>query len=581
MAKENIIPERKTISDMFSSDTAYRIPDYQRPYSWSEEELEDLWEDLYESYINKNENLDYYFLGSVVVVNDESGYEDVIDGQQRLTTLMIMLNVLAKNFKNINIEKESSPQIVKLKKITEKIYIDEEKDDSKLKLQSFYKYDTVFKKYIINKELDFSNPYEVTKKELKMDDPTYKYKNTANFFYGKFKELEEKTILGDFINYIFYNVFLIKVTCTNRNFAIKIFQVMNDRGTPLTNADIIKSYIRQRCDTDELVNLFNNNWSEMENIARKNELSVDDIIVFYEYFKLKENPKKQASEELEQIINNEKNISNLITEIHEFALSVDKVYESKYKEVYALRYLPWKFYIITMLSSAYKVDYPEKENLFKKIRKFYYTFFVAGETLNKIKQTSFNIIRCISEKQPIENIEREITAVLEKYPRVVQRCIENLNDEVFYDKYLKPLMLTIDYENKEDGCDFIELNKNIHMDHIIPRGYRKNQEGWGYINSEEANKLINTIGNMALLNWDKNISAQNYDFTTKLGIYEGKGKSQGITTFNTTRNIIDNYNKDINKKSFDIEHIKERKIYLFSLISKILEMEIPVQENIN
>lgn len=85
------------LSKIFSSDFEYHIPGYQRPYAWTEEEAGILFDDLYEFY--QTEPIDNYFLGSIVLIKEETDRRaDVIDGQQRLTTLSILFSVLASSF---------------------------------------------------------------------------------------------------------------------------------------------------------------------------------------------------------------------------------------------------------------------------------------------------------------------------------------------------------------------------------------------------------------------------------------------------------------------------------------------------
>ena len=83
-----------SLNKIFSKEFDYYIPAYQRPYAWTEEETETLFDDLYEFFID--EQNDNYFLGSIVLIKeDDKPHADVIDGQQRLTTLTIFMAVVA------------------------------------------------------------------------------------------------------------------------------------------------------------------------------------------------------------------------------------------------------------------------------------------------------------------------------------------------------------------------------------------------------------------------------------------------------------------------------------------------------
>ena len=92
--------EKKTVGELFSDRNAdFLIPPYQRPYAWTEDKCQTLWDDIYsfafpgENRDNFNENEDFYYLGTIVTArnNNNTHVQEVIDGQQRLTTLMLLL----------------------------------------------------------------------------------------------------------------------------------------------------------------------------------------------------------------------------------------------------------------------------------------------------------------------------------------------------------------------------------------------------------------------------------------------------------------------------------------------------------
>ena len=90
---DKISAKEYSLSKIFSADFEYHIPKYQRPYSWTEDEAAILFDDLYDFY--ELDNDDNYFLGSIVLIkSDNKPYSEVIDGQQRLTTLSIFLAVM-------------------------------------------------------------------------------------------------------------------------------------------------------------------------------------------------------------------------------------------------------------------------------------------------------------------------------------------------------------------------------------------------------------------------------------------------------------------------------------------------------
>jgi len=99
--------DQKTVSELFTAKKAYfLIPDYQRPYAWNEEQCQTLWDDIFlfafpdndcDAFIEDEE----YFLGSIVTYKNDEGKSEVIDGQQRLTTLMLILRAFYDKFANM------------------------------------------------------------------------------------------------------------------------------------------------------------------------------------------------------------------------------------------------------------------------------------------------------------------------------------------------------------------------------------------------------------------------------------------------------------------------------------------------
>ena len=190
MNNQTFKPENQTICDLFLCNAIYTIPNYQRQYSWDTEKLDDLWNDLYDSFINSPS--DNYFLGSIVVIDDGKGKHELVDGQQRITTLMIMFNVLAHTFPDIN---KNCHEILKgdLEKINKLIYFDS--SNNRLLLQVDPNYNTEFNNIII-KENDYSKFDYPSQANMKKDEPKYKFINTAKYFYDKFTSLLQRRRTG-------------------------------------------------------------------------------------------------------------------------------------------------------------------------------------------------------------------------------------------------------------------------------------------------------------------------------------------------------------------------------------------------
>lgn len=586
-------PDSLNIRDIFcNGGVAYKVPDYQRRYSWKQEQLDALWGDLYESYQNDHEAC--YFLGSIVVVKNENNVFELIDGQQRLTTLMIMVSVLSKSFPDISCPNPDNPDdessLIDFETLDKCLYF--RKGKRRLTLQTAVEYDSDFNSIIIDSE-SFSTFSYPTKAEMKKDNPVYNFKFTAKFFYDKFNDLKEDD-RNKFVFYIFNKVKLIRIACNNLPFAIKLFQVMNDRGMPLAAADIIKSYILGRIEKedekDDLSKVFAANWKSIETLVNKHDLKMDDFMVFYEYFKLKSNPKRQVVDELKTIIENkDTEIKEIIDELKSFSSSLDEILSSTDPTIYSLLYIPWPTYVKTCLASARQVKYgikivnkegkeleddSEQKELVYLMRRYFYLAYISGKTLNQIKQTSFNLLAAIVDKKPLNEVKKTLNESIAKY-KMIKGTYEALKDEVYGEDYLKPLLLSVEYANREvTNTTFVSINKELHMDHILPQAFA-NDNDWNYIDKDEATKYMNTLGNMALLHYKKNEEALNKGFKIKCNIYQGKNEdgtpnNSGVTSFETTREVTDVYEKD--KRLWDIEDIKRRYEKQMGRIEKLLDI---------
>lgn len=105
MSKLNV--DQKSIFDLLSDKKSdFLIPDYQRLYAWDDQQCQTLWDDLFLfSFPNNNcdefDDNEEYFLGSIVTFKNENGKSEVIDGQQRLTTLLLILRAFYDKFSNM------------------------------------------------------------------------------------------------------------------------------------------------------------------------------------------------------------------------------------------------------------------------------------------------------------------------------------------------------------------------------------------------------------------------------------------------------------------------------------------------
>jgi len=578
-------PRSLNIKQIFGdADAFYQIPRYQRPYRWVNEQVDKLWDDLFESYKEKTEN---YFLGSIILAknSNEASYWDVVDGQQRLTTLTILMCVIRDLFPDINKSNGvPDPNNIDIHTIKNAIFYNGNID--RLKLFTHSQHQNDFVQSIIEEDntskLDKPFKYQIYSDE----EPKYKFINTAFLFREKLKGIGKEKA-GEFINYIFNNVFIIRIDCSSTEFAIRMFQVLNDRGMDLTNADLIKSFlfesIKKDNNNDDEVkkqkeDTFIAEWQSIEYIINDIDVSLNDMLVVYEYYLLEANPKKSLYDELENIFDGQDPLK-VISSFKGFVENYkNKLFESRDKIIYAFWYLRWAMYWKAILGGALQENYSDFTELAKSLRRFYYLYWIARKTLTKVKQTSFKLIKWIKENKEIDFIKSELDNKLED-DKIIPDVLDGLSSKNVYNSpWLKPVLLMIEYNQTDTVIPFVKMDRNLHIEHVLPIEWGKHNEWKQFINEEIANKYINSIGNLTLLSGKKNIEASNNPFEEKINIYEGKGRygndDKKVTSFSITQKIKNDYNTGKFNKQWNEKAIINRWNWFLDEFEKILDIDI-------
>ncbi|MDP2904411.1 MAG: DUF262 domain-containing HNH endonuclease family protein [Methylovulum sp.] len=583
--EEPFKPLSLSIRELFgNTDALYKIPQYQRPYKWQDEQVYQLWDDIFEAHENGEDN---YFLGSIITAkprdDEKSAYVDVVDGQQRLTTLMILFCVIRDLFPSLNeSEIEENPFAVNIETINSSIT--SLNKFKRLKLFTHRQHQSDFENLILNENTtELNKPY---KYQIRTDEePKYKFINTAFIFNSKLSELGKEKA-EKLIDYLFNQVKIIRIDCKNREFAIKLFQVLNDRGMDLTAADLIKSFLLEKLynnhkDDSDVSKMkeeqFISDWRDMEQVIKSCDINLNELFIIYEYYILAQNPRKSLYDELQNAFK-EKDPNEVINDIKIFANTYSKeICEKQDKTLYSFWYIRWNMYWKSILLTALHTNYGEYEQLKIGLRNFYYLYWIAGKTLSQIKQTSFNFIRWIKENRPLNEIIDELDNKIDA-DKILDLVSSNLSSEqIATESWIKPLLLLIEYNSTDDSkLAFIELNSDLHLEHILPVKHEKYSE-WGHISKETSTKWLNSIGNLTLLSGTKNIEASNNPFDVKIGVYQGKGKyddkNNKITAFLITQSIVMDYQNKKYNQQWTIEAMIDRWKWFFTEVGDLLGVD--------
>lgn len=539
-------PDAKTISGVFGGvDCHYQIPDYQRPFSWGDDQIETLWDDIYDAMVEGDES---YFLGPMILVKTDDNWLEVVDGQQRLTTLTILFCVLRDLYKP-----DDNEILDSIKSVRKKEY--------RLRLITQAEHQNKFEQEILN-GVDF--PSESLSRREKDSE---RYKNAAMIFRDKLEEIDHDGQIDKFVDYLLNRVIMITIRCERRSFAVKLFQVLNTRGLDLTNADLIKSHLYGNLEDRKKRKQFMATWNDIEKTAEDVEESLESLFTYFEYYLLARNPKYTMYDELRRTSFFKKKPNTVVYETRRFFKDFQEIYDTESKLVNSFWYLPNQVFWKSILTTAKYEKFRNFNGLCKELRKFFYSYWIAGYTTSKIKQMSFRLIGLIKKGKNLNDIRKEIDKKMSN-DNVLKRMKENLDNDAYWERWHKPLLILLEYEQTDDSkVTYIEIDKNLHTDHILPNGWATNAEWRKVWTKEKADKWLNKIGNLTLLSGKKNIAARNDSFRKKKGIYRGKG-IDGTTAFLISQEILF-------KRNWTEGHVKDRQKLMVERTERLLGVKLP------
>ena len=258
----------------------FLVPDYQRPYSWGEEEIVTLFNDLLlftegdVSKKNKNSN-DTYFLGTVISFKNENGEQEIIDGQQRITSLFLLLRAIYTKLKTFS--KKTNLYDELLSEIEPILWKNVIKSEGAVKNVSI-------SSSVINDEgnniLKGILENGVTKEEA-----NDRYSLNYTLFQRLFDGLvyENPGLMFEFVRYVLNRTLICPIITESQEGALNIFSTLNTRGMPLSESDIFKAKIYNFLD-DSQKNRFIERWKELTEKAEYVNEDIQQIFYYYMFY---------------------------------------------------------------------------------------------------------------------------------------------------------------------------------------------------------------------------------------------------------------------------------------------------------
>ncbi len=530
MAK--IESEDSYLQDILKDKLYYQIPIYQRPYQWTEENCEKLLDDLFFNYEDDRES--DYFCGSLVLIaiSEDSKVKiyDVVDGQQRLSTFILLAKVLATLY-----SERLDPEY---QEFLQASWSDRHKNREKKKKKRL-DFDLVGSsaKKDFQDALDFFDDLDASKGEDSKSNGSSKSKNNYLKNAICLKDYLEKKEIGDindFIEWLYSNVVFITITCPDTDKALRIFNVLNARGLALNATDIFKGELLKKLTEEKEQEELATRWEDLYQKCLDNGFAMETL--FSQYLVYLE-PKTSREKMEKRLVTWFKNLNKTPLEyldgVEDFYNAYVEVLEMLDRYAHLLSYKEDNYWrVILCASLLHRYNESEIETLKKLLVKFYYQHWVARTKQSQIEQTCCNMIKALKEKKSMEHILSIARTNLALYS-VMQHFKENLGDSHVYKKqptknpYLKPILILVEYFISDDPRPKRIEKNDFHVEHILPQKPDPSSQWVKDFSEEERELYTHSLANLTLLGGTKNSQASNLDFKDKKEIYMGHAVKLG------------------------------------------------------
>lgn len=563
MSKLNV--DQKTIKQLLEDKRSdFLIPDYQRPYAWSETECQTLWDDIFAFAFPENDcdlfsRDDEYFLGPIVTYQN-NGKLEVIDGQQRLTTLMLLLRAFYTRFGKMQ-DKNSIAARRTIEKCIWKTDEFDEPDKEALKIDSEVATDKDKEEFLL-----ILKSGEVTKEQ--------KSNYAANF---RFFEDKINTFLFEYPSFFSYlpmrilnNCILLPIEAESQDTALRIFSTLNDRGKPLSDADIFKAqfykHYTQKGEKDQFIE----KWKNLEELCEKifhpiSGTPMDELFTRYMYYeRAKMGIKASTTEALRkfyeknsyQLLKNDETFENLIL-LADFWNDVSTQDSERFSDrilrrLFVLNYAPngmWTYfvsvYFMANKDTDGKLDDDKFYDFLNKITAFIWTYAVTNPGVNALRTPVF---------AEMLNVVNGKTVEFSDYKFDLIKVESMFNNYTFSNGRPVTKSMIAWWAFNSETQNLLSLETAFEIEHIFAKN-RQDQEK-SLVNP----KNLETLGNKALLEKRINIRASDYRFGDKIKYYKGFTNSRNqIKEGTKVQELIDLANtrsdfneNDIEQRNLDI-----------------------------
>lgn len=521
------------LSKIFSSDFEFIIPSYQRPYAWGIDQTSELFDDLKDFHLTENE--EGYFLGSIVLIKTEGvPHSEVIDGQQRLTTLTILLAALACVHGGGNKE-ELKSYILEAGKKMEGI-------QAKPRLSLRDRDRAFFEKYI--QSLDLENLAEIDPLSLENESQRNIKANAAHLQSQIIEHFGSPQDVEEFVKFLLTRCFLVAVSTPTQASAFRVFSVMNSRGLDLQPTDIIKADIIGKITGKAVKDKYNAKWEEMEVSLTRG--GFNDLFSHIRMIYAKEKAKRSLLEEFRTaVLSKQPSPTVFIDDVLEpFADALTDIRGASYQATShsekVNHFIGWLLRIdnadwvppAMLFLKQYRHKPQRVARFFQLLERLAAFMHIGRYNVNDRIEVYGELVAEIEEglepdDMPQLQFDKSYCKTFKKY----------LDSDIYL---LTPrrrnyLILRLDSFISDGAATYDP--KILTIEHVLPQTV-DDESVWAewWPSDDERDEWVHRLANLVPLNKKKNSAAQNYDFVKKCDVYFAGTKS--VSSYSLTSQVM-------------------------------------------
>lgn len=429
---------KKPLDEIFNGNKYFCIPYYQRSYSWEEKQLKDFYDDFETQYVSN------YYYGTILLQSKEKIKSreifDIVDGQQRLTTLIIFVSCLIKRMRELNFKEKDCIDL-------ESCYIKDDEGRFILSLQ--------------DEDNDFFNTYVLgDKNPTSKETPSQKRLFDAKEYFTNALNNVDEGKINEFIDKI-YTTNVLVYLMVNEIESSMIFETTNDRGKALTNLEKTKSFLMYKAcvlsdDASQIINKIRSRFNEIyrDYSDIENDVKDENAILYYSFIaneKWASTGKKKDYQHYMEIMKQnvdkfitKKDSKGLLNYIENYTLHIKESFAimksillnrcDEFQDVLALERVA-NFY--PLFIKCYGLDETEGKDNFKLICRLceifsFRIYVILGNLSNKAQTTWYALARDFNGD--FQKLASDIVKLIKSID-TEDSFIEKLQDKKFYTTY--------------------------------------------------------------------------------------------------------------------------------------------------